>query len=100
MEIEERTEGDVTILALKGKMMGEDGADLREEVEDLVEEGRVNIVLDLAGVTYIDSACLGEIVLCYKTVSRNNGKLKLVNLSESLRTLLSRMRLSFLQVSD
>jgi anti-sigma B factor antagonist len=100
MEIEEKTEGDVTILVLKGKMAGEDGADLREEVEDLVEEGRVNIVLDLDGVTYIDSACLGEIVLCHKTVSRNNGKLKLMNLSESLRTLLSRMRLLFLQDSD
>ena len=93
MEIEERTEGDVTTLFLKGKMVGGDGAELREEVEDLVEAGRVNLVLDLADVTYVDSACLGEIVLCHKTVSRKNGKLKLLNPSESLRTLLSRMRL-------
>ncbi len=93
MEIEERTEGDVTTLYLNGKLMGGDGAELREEVEDLVEAGRVNLVLDLADVTYVDSACLGEIVICHKTVSLKNGKLKLLNPSESLRTLLSRMRL-------
>ena len=93
MKIEERTEGEVTILSLKGKMVGRDGVELREEVESLVMDGSLNIVLDLVGLTYIDSACLGEIVLCHKTVSGKGGKLKLVNLSESLRTLLSRMRL-------
>ena len=93
MEIEKKTEGEVTTLFLKGKMVGGDGAELREEVESLVEAGSVNIVLDLAGVTYIDSAGVGEIILCHKTVSRRNGKLKLLNPSKSLRTLLSRMRL-------
>jgi anti-sigma B factor antagonist len=94
MEIDERIEGDVTILDLKGKMVGsDDGELLRVEIESLVEDGSVNIVLNLAGVTYVDSACLGELVRCHKTVTRNEGKLKLVNPSESLRTLLSRTRL-------
>ena len=93
MEIEERTEGNVTILELKGKMVGDDGVELREEVEGLIEEGRVNIALNLADVSYVDSACLGEIIWCHKTVSQNSGKLKLMHPSEGLRTLLSRMRL-------
>jgi anti-sigma B factor antagonist len=93
MEIEERTEGDATILSLKGKMVGGDGVELREEVESLVMDGSINIVLDLADLTYVDSACLGEIVFCHKTASQKGGNLKLLNPSESLRTLLSRMRL-------
>jgi anti-anti-sigma factor len=93
MEIEERTEGDATILSLKGKMVGGDGVELREEVESLVMDGSVDIVLDLADLTYVDSACLGEIVFCHKAVSQKGGKLKLLNPSESLKTLLSRMRL-------
>jgi anti-anti-sigma factor len=93
LEIEERTEGDVTTFFLKGRMIGGDGVELREEVESLVRDGSLNVVLDLAGVTYVDSACLGEIVLCHKTVCREGGKFKLLNPNESLRTLLSRMRL-------
>lgn len=93
MEIKERTEGDVTILDLKGKMVGGDGSELREEVEGLIEDGRVRITLNMADVTYVDSACLGEIVLCQKTVTEMKGEFKLLNPSESFRTLLSRMRL-------
>jgi anti-anti-sigma factor len=66
---------------------------LHEEIESLVDDGSIDIVLNLAGVTDVDSACLGEIVRSHKTVSRKKGKLKLMNPSESLRTLLARTRL-------
>jgi anti-anti-sigma regulatory factor len=63
MEIEEKTEGDVTTLFLKGRMLGGEADKLlREKVEGLVEAGRVNIILDMAGVPDIDSLCLGEIL--------------------------------------
>ncbi len=94
MEIEGRTENDITILDLKGKMFGEEDAErLREEIEGLVEEGSVNIVLNLADLTYIDSTCLGEIVRSHRAVAQSGGKLKLTNPSKGLRTLLTRMRL-------
>jgi anti-sigma B factor antagonist len=101
MEIEKRTEGDVTILVLRGKMLGGDDDELlRDTIEDLVDAGRVNIVLDLAGVPYIDSACLGEIIRSYTTVSQKNGKLKLANLSKRLQGLLSRTRLDWVGGED
>ncbi len=94
MEIEERTENDVTILDLKGKMFGEEDAErLREEIEGLIEEGNLNIALNLADMTYIDSTCIGEIVRSHRAVGQSGGKLKLTNPSKSLRTLLTRMRL-------
>ena len=98
MEIEKRTEGDVTTLFLKGRMVGGEADKLlRDNVEGLVEAGKANIILDMAGVPDIDSACLGEILHCHIDVSRKGGKLKLVNLNERLRGLLSRTRLAWVE---
>lgn len=96
MEIEERTEDDVTTLFLKGKMMvGEDDILLRERLETLVEADRIHIVLDMASVPDIDSACLGEILHCHIRVTKKGGKLRLVNLSEKLRVLLTRTKVAW-----
>ena len=94
MEIEQRTEGDVTTLFLKDKMLGGVGDKLlREKVEALVEAGRVNIVLDLSDLLYVDSACVGEMIRCKKKLSQRNGELRFTNINEGLRHLLSRTRL-------
>ena len=96
MEIEQRTEGDVTTLYLKGKMtVGEGDELLREEVETLIEMDRVNIVLDMASVPDIDSACLGEILHCHIRVTKEGGELRLANVSEKLRVLLTRTKIAW-----
>jgi anti-sigma B factor antagonist len=90
MKIEERAVSGVTILDLQGKMLiGEGDELLREKINQLVENGTGKIVLNLADVPYVDSAGLGEIVRCYTTVSRKNGKLKLLNLTKRIHDLLS-----------
>ncbi len=77
-------------LDLQGKMLiGEGDELLREKINQLVENGTEKIVLNLAEVPYVDSAGLGEIVRCYTTVSRKNGKLKLLNLTKRIHDLLS-----------
>jgi anti-sigma B factor antagonist len=90
MKIEERAVSGVTILDLQGKMLiGEGDELLREKINQLVENGTGKILLNLAEVPYVDSAGLGEIVRCYTTVSRKNGKLKLLNLTKRIHDLLS-----------
>ncbi|HEY7820163.1 MAG TPA: STAS domain-containing protein [Vicinamibacteria bacterium] len=90
MRIDERTVDGVTILDLHGKMLiGEGDELLREKINQLVENGTEKIVLNLAEVPYVDSAGLGEIVRCYTTVSRKNGKLKLLHLTKRIHDLLS-----------
>ena len=90
MKIEERAVEGVTILDLHGKMLiGEGDELLREKINSLVENGTAKIVLNLAEVPYVDSAGLGEIVRCYTTVSRKNGKLKLLHLTKRIHDLLS-----------
>jgi anti-sigma B factor antagonist len=90
MKIVERSVNDVVILDLHGKILIGEGDDaLREAVTKLVDGGKTKILLNLADVPYVDSAGLGEIVRCYTTVSRKNGKLKLVNLTKKIQDLLA-----------
>jgi anti-sigma B factor antagonist len=90
MKIDERTVGDVTVLDMQGKLLiGEGDELLREKINNLVESGKTKILLNLGDVPYMDSAGLGEVVRCYTTVSRKDGKLKLVNLTKRLQDLLS-----------
>jgi len=90
MQITERAVGDVMILDLKGKItLGEGDEMLKDKVNSLVNQGQRKIVLNLAGVPYLDSAGLGEVVRAYTTVSRQGGSLKLLNLTKRITDLLS-----------
>ena len=90
MQIEERMVGDVVLLDLKGKItLGEGDELLKDKVNSLVNQGKKKIVLNLAGVPYVDSAGLGEVVRTYTTVSRQGGSLKLLNLTKRITDLLS-----------
>jgi anti-sigma B factor antagonist len=90
MQITERAVTDVMILDLKGKItLGEGDELLKDKVNSLVNQGQRKIVLNLAGVPYLDSAGLGEVVRAYTTVSRQGGSLKLLNLTKRITDLLA-----------
>ena len=90
MDIVERTVNEVTVLDLKGKMtLGEGDEMLKEKINGLLAAGKKNLLLNLEGVPYIDSAGLGEVVRTFTTVSRSGGKLKLLNLTKRIEDLLS-----------
>ena len=90
MQIEQRAVGDVTVLDLKGRVtLGEGDELLKDKVNSLLNQGVKKIVLNLADVPYIDSAGLGEIVQSYATVTKNGGKLKLLNVTKRIKDLLS-----------
>src|ERR1700686_4992348 len=90
MQITERALADVMILDLKGKItLGERDERLKDKVNSLVNQGQRKIVLNLAGVPYLDSAGLGGVVSAYTTLSRQGGSLKLLNLTKRITDLLS-----------
>ena len=89
MQIDERVVGEVTILDLKGKItLGEGDEALKDKINSLLMQGKKKLLLNLAGVPYIDSAGLGEVVRTYTTVSRQGGQLKLLNLTKRITDLL------------
>ncbi len=97
MYIEHAISKDVIVLKLQGKLLIGDGdLLLRDTVEDLVEAGHKRIILDFADVPYMDSTGLGEVVHCYTMLHRDGNTLRLRNLSDRLRNVLSVTRLLFL----
>ena len=89
MQIDERIVDDVTILDLKGKMtLGEGDELLKDKINSLASQGHKKLVLNLEAVPYIDSAGLGEIVRTYTSISRQSGRLKLLNVSKRIQDLL------------
>jgi anti-sigma B factor antagonist len=93
MKIEETNRDGRTILELHGRLTITETEDLRDKVNDLVREGKVQIALDLADVPYMDSGGLGEITRGYIAVSRASGQLKLINIPKKVRELLTVTRL-------
>src|SRR6187402_1866127 len=94
MEIVERHVGNVTILALKGRLELDDGdVILRNHVDGLVAQGRVNVILDLTDVTRMDSAGIGMLVGKYMTVKNRGGMLRLLHLTDRTSRLLHVTRL-------
>ena len=71
----------VVILDLKGRLVaGEESTTLRDKVKELAT-GPVNMILNLEGVDYIDSTGLGGMVICFTTIRKVGGTIKLLNLS-------------------
>jgi anti-sigma B factor antagonist len=84
-----RQVGEVAVIDLGGKItLGEGSGILRDTVRDVATKGNKKILLNMADVTYIDSAGLGEMVGSYTTVTNHGGQLKLVKLQAKLKDLM------------
>jgi anti-sigma B factor antagonist len=89
MTIQERSVGSVMVLDCDGKLvLGDGDALLKDKIHSLVFQGRKNIVLNLGGVSYVDSSGLGALVASSLTAKNNGGQIKLVNLTKRLHDLL------------
>lgn len=85
----ERQDGEVTVLDLDGDMrIGESLVMFQLTIRRLLEEGRRKILLNLAGVEYIDSSGLGELIASYTNLDKKGGEIKLLHLSRRVRELM------------
>ncbi len=81
--------GSVTIVDISGRIvLGEESAALRELVCNLLDKGHRQILLNLGDVHYIDSSGLGSLVSAFTSVRKQNGELKLLNLTNKVHDVL------------
>ncbi len=89
MKATSRTANGVEIIKLDGKItIGAGDSQLREVIGNALTAGKTNLLLDMSGVTTIDSSGIGELVGSYTTVTNRGGKLKLLHLPAKLNELL------------
>ena len=89
LTIKTRKVKDVTILDLSGKItLGENTGILRDEIASLLAMGEKKILVSMAGVGYVDSAGLGELVGAYTTATAQGATMKLLHMQGKMKDLM------------
>jgi anti-sigma B factor antagonist len=82
LEIAVREREGINILDLRGRItVGEEASALREQLRGLAAQGARNFILNLEEVDYIDSTGLGALVMCFTSLSKAGGGLRLEKLN-------------------
>lgn len=90
MPISQRQRNDVTILDIKGKItIGAAEEALRDTVHQALGAGSQKLLLNLQGVTTIDSSGVGELVSSYTSATNRGAKIKLTNLPAKINDILT-----------
>lgn len=89
LRMTDRVVNGVDVLDIEGRIvLGEESNAFREKVKSLLAAGKKKIVLNLAQVSYIDSAGLGTLVATYHSASSQGATLKLANLGTKFKEVL------------
>jgi anti-sigma B factor antagonist len=88
MKIEMKETGDVSIMILKGKLMGgPETIEVHEQVKSLIDQDRKKVVIDLSHVAWMNSSGLGTMMGCLTSLRNAGGDLKLAGVTEKVKSL-------------
>jgi anti-sigma B factor antagonist len=94
MQLTTREDGRVTIVTVGGDLViGEPEATFKKTVTRLIEEGRVNLLVDLKEVGFLDSSGLGALVRAMTLSQKEGGQTKLLRVGPQVRKLLEMTKL-------
>lgn len=83
-------ESGVVLLALTGSLtMGNQLMKLEWLVEELIKEEHNRIVLEMSGITYLDSSSIGVLVGCNGKIAASGGQLRLAAVTARVAAVLS-----------
>ena len=89
MKVDTRSENGRTVLYLDGRItVGAGDVELRDTIQELLDQGVRDIVIDLEGMTKVDSSGIAELVAGHATMTNRGGSLKLRNLPPKLQDIL------------
>jgi anti-sigma B factor antagonist len=94
LKIEKRQVGGIAVVSCQGRIMfGEEANALRDFLKQTLTEAR-RMVLNLSGVTYIDSGGLGTLVGVYSSARAAGAEIKLTGLGPRLHDVLQITKLA------
>lgn len=90
-----RHNNDITILDVTGRItLGEGGVTLREAVQSAIKSDTKKLILDMGGVSYMDSSGVGELTGAYTSMKNNDCQLKLLHLTKKIDDLMQITKLA------
>jgi anti-sigma B factor antagonist len=87
LQIEVNQEALTCYVYVKGEVDAYTAPQLKDHLVPLAEERYTHLVIDLAGVAYIDSTGLGVFIGVLKSTRKHGGSLKLVGLNNRVKRL-------------
>lgn len=94
MSIHREIHGNVDVVELPARLSMTDAGNVRENLRELIEQGRDHLVLDLAQISFMDSSGLSVLLSARKSVAQINGRVVLLNPSAEARLLIELTRLN------
>ncbi len=89
------------IVHVNGKIIGATVTQFRDEIEQQLQNGNNNLIIDLTDVPLLDSTALGVIIITLQILQRSGGKLVLLNPQKAVSSVLEVTRLtSILEVYE
>jgi anti-anti-sigma factor len=94
LQVSIRQSTDVTIVDLRGRAtIGRDNDFLSSQLQSLIGDGKRKILLNLAGLTQLDSSSLGTVIRAFVSVRRQGGSLKFLRPLGGVRMVLETLHL-------
>jgi anti-anti-sigma factor len=101
MDIKVEARGNRRIVQISGKITFEHCPMLQDRLDSILEDGVREVVIDFAGVPFLDSSGIGEILRLYKLVRDRQGEVVLINPNQKLRNLFAMYRFEkFMKIRD
>lgn len=102
MKLNHRRHQAIDIVEMCGRLVMADTPEVRQQLRAIIEQGSGKLVLDLAGVRFVDSSGLSVLVAAFKLARSKGGDVVLLRLTPAVRSLieLTRMQDVFTIVDD
>ena len=78
MESRMRKVGDIDVVELSGRLsLGDALISIEQAILNLIEQGSRRMVIDVAGITALDSAGMGMLMACSGQMEQHQGRLRI-----------------------
>lgn len=101
MKIDSKEENDVVIFAIQGQIDLYHAPELKEKIQEAIERGKNKVIINLEGVSYIDSSGIGALISSHSISKKQQGTFRICHVSGSVRKVFELTKLTtFFNVDD
>jgi len=101
LEIKTQAVDNIAIIRIEGELDLYNAPKLKKAIEDEVKAGRVDVIINLGKVPYIDSSGIGTFIAGLAKTRKSNGTLKMCNVEGSVKKVFELTHLTgYFQVFD
>jgi anti-sigma B factor antagonist len=87
MEISTKSQGDILIIKISGRMDSISSAEVEEKLNDAIDDNKCKIIIDLEAVEYISTGGLRVLLAALKKQKEKGGSIELVSLQPFVRNI-------------